>query len=297
MIKRLVVISFLICLGICCPSYAANIYNSPSKSTYNDCSSENLLVFSGDIISGDSYKFREILNKITSKYKKDECKTGFLSVQLDSNGGDVIESLNIGRLIRAYNLHTIVPFSSVCNSSCVFLLAAGVRRSPMGQVGIHRPYFAEVKPGVSTSEIQSRRNDLNKKIREFLDEIDVSQSLLEKMLSIPPEKIKILSKNELEELRLSDADANYDEKKTSEIASFYNLSSLEYRNRISVVDNNCRLLSANQINEYTICKFSILLQINKTEVKIRLDKATKICSGLDKESSLLCNKKIIVLGQ
>jgi hypothetical protein len=293
--KLFATVLIIICVGVYSASQAADIYNNQSSSSFNDCAS-NLLVISGDILKGDSYKLRELLNKITSKYKKDECKNGWFAIQLNSNGGDITESLNIGRIIREYNLRTIVPLNSVCHSSCVFLLAAGVNRNPIGKVGIHRPYFAEIKPGVTASEIQSQRNDLNKKIRSFLDEVDVSQSLLDKMLSIPPDKIKILTETELEELRLSITDANFDEKQTSETASFYNLSSLEYRNRISTVNNNCRF-SPNNFNEYSVCKDSILLQISKTEVKKRWDKAQKLCSNLDNDAGLICLKKILVLGQ
>ena len=295
--KLFAIVLIVICGGVSSASQAADIYNNQSSSSFNDCSS-NLLVFSGDIVKGDSYKLRELLSKITSKYKKDECKSGWLAIQLDSNGGDIIESLSIGKIIREYNLRTIVPFNSVCHSSCVFLLAAGVNRNPIGKVGIHRPYFAEIKPGVTASEIQSQRNDLNKKIRSFLDEVDVSQSLLDKMLSIPPEKIKILTKTELEELRLSITDANFEEKQTSETASFYNLSSLEYRKRDSEADNNCpRSSKIIYDTNFHNCRYSVILRISKTEVIKRSDKAQKLCSDLDKDAAELCLKKILVLGQ
>ena len=295
--KLFVTVLIVIWGGFYSESQSAEIYNNQSSYSITDCS-RNFLIFSGDITRGDSYKFRELLNKISSKYKKDDCKRGWLAIQLDSNGGDIIESLNIGRIIREYNLRTIVPLNSVCYSSCVFLLAAGANRMPIGKVGIHRPYFAEIKPGVTASEIQSQRNDLNKKIRSFLDEVDVSQSLLDKMLSIPPEKIKILTKTELEELRLSITDANFEEKQTSEIASFFNLTSFEYRKRDAEADNTCPRSSKIEYDtNYENCRYSVLLRISKTEVIKRSGKVQKLCSDLDKDAAELCLKKILVLGQ
>ena len=71
--KLFATVLIVICGGVYSASQAADIYNNQSSSSFNDCSS-NLLVFSGDIVKGDSYKLRELLSKITSKYKKDECK-------------------------------------------------------------------------------------------------------------------------------------------------------------------------------------------------------------------------------
>lgn len=73
------------------------------------------------------------------------------------------------------------------------------------------------------------------------------------MLSIPPEKIKILTRTELEELRLSITDANFDEKETSYRASFYSLSSFEYRKRMAIADSRCKSISPNNSDDYVIC--------------------------------------------
>jgi hypothetical protein len=288
---------FFLCATFCQVSIAANVTYKPSDSPLlKDCSS-NLIILNGDLAAGDSSKLLNTLNQLASKYQKDDCKNGFLSIQLNSNGGDVFESIKIGRVIRSYNLHTIVPFNAVCNSSCVFLLASGVRRSPIGQVGIHRPYFAAISPNLTANEIQSKRNELTKQIREFIDEIDVSQALLDKMLSVPPEKIKILSATELEELRLSIDDANYEEKQIADQASLYNLTSAEYRNRLAIADKACRQYFHNNISEYTICRESILIQISKNEAKKRLEKTITSCSNLDQEKGIKCWKKIVVMGQ
>ena len=283
---------------LCQKSFAADIKYKLSDSTlHKDYCGFNLIILSGDIVVGDSKKLLDTLSQISSRYKKDECTNGFLSLQLDSNGGDILEAMKIGRTVRANNLRTIVPFNSVCNSSCVLVLAAGVRRDPIGQVGIHRPYFSSVSPNLSTSEIQSKRNELTKKIREFIDEMDVSQILLDKMLSVPPEKVRILSQSELEELRLSVDDANFDEKKVAEQASLYNLTSSEYRKRNVIADQSCKQYFHKNISEYTICTESILLRIPKSEAKKRLFKASSFCSNLGIENGIKCWKEIVAMGQ
>ena len=62
-------------------------------------------------------------------------------VILDSEGGDVVSALTIGRLIRARNFETDVTNNALCASACIFILAAGVDRSAYGRIGIHRPHY------------------------------------------------------------------------------------------------------------------------------------------------------------
>ncbi len=79
------------------------------------------------------------------------------TVYLASQGGDVLEAMKIGRLIRKLRYETFGPLNFdghivshvkfdkqnlTCASSCFFLLAAGIER--VGNVvGIHRPYLPE----------------------------------------------------------------------------------------------------------------------------------------------------------
>lgn len=48
----------------------------------------------------------------------------------------------MGRLLRESGFDALVPSSSVCQGTCVYLLAAGKRKTVRGYVGLHRPYYA-----------------------------------------------------------------------------------------------------------------------------------------------------------
>jgi hypothetical protein len=266
----------------------------------NPTCSANFLTISGEVVPGDALRLKKLLNEINTNYSDEDCKNGLLVISLSSNGGDVLESLKIGRVIRSFNLHTIVPNGSDCNSSCVFLLAGGVKRTPVGRVGIHRPYFLNLDNNLTASQIQTKRNELNKKIREYLDEVDVSHSLLEKMLSVPPESLKFLSIDELEEHRLAITDAAFDEKSIADQAAFYNLTSYEYRTRSRLVKSECSLLLFNEQIEgdsYIMCMYSQLLKISKAEVQRRYKKMQMQCSKIEPEKSKSCLRKTLVLGQ
>src|SRR5262249_55433041 len=63
------------------------------------------------------------------------------TVTLGLTGGYLDESIEIGRLIRRYNLDTTVPSS--CMSACVLIWASGRMRTVDGELKTHCP----VKPG------------------------------------------------------------------------------------------------------------------------------------------------------
>ena len=67
--------------------------------------------------------------------------------------------------------------------------------------------------------------------QEYLSEMDVATSLVDEMISIPPESIKILSYDEMVRYRLFGYDANYEEKQTAEAAAVFGISSSEKRRR------------------------------------------------------------------
>ncbi len=64
------------------------------------------------------------------------------AVQLNSTGGSVEISWEIGRLIRKKKLNTYVGKDSYCDSACVFILIGGIQRYAFGEVGVHRTTFA-----------------------------------------------------------------------------------------------------------------------------------------------------------
>lgn len=52
---------------------------------------------------------------------------------LNSIGGSVPEAIRMGRLLRESGFDALVPSSSVCQGTCVYLLAAGKRKTVRGR--------------------------------------------------------------------------------------------------------------------------------------------------------------------
>ncbi|MCP1647866.1 hypothetical protein [Pseudomonas nitroreducens] len=112
---------------------------------------------------------------------------------LDSIGGSAAESIKMGRLLRESGFETLVPTNSVCQGSCVYLLAAGKHRTVRGYVGLHRPYF----PAGDSSQAAGSYN-----ARTYFRDMDIPLELADTMQSIDPQRMRVLTPQELQRYRL-----------------------------------------------------------------------------------------------
>jgi len=246
---------------------------------------EATIKFVGSIKATDLDVIKRIIDATCNEVKANSNGKIKYTLQLDSDGGDVDAALAIGRFIRnvelpVKNVHfeVMVTGSASCYSSCVFILAAGADRTVWGKVGIHRPYFVQLDSKYSAEEIRRIRLAQNKSIKEYLAEMDVAESLLDAMLAIPAEQIKLLTPNELAQYRLVGPDANYEEKRTSEYARAWFLSSAEYRKRKAIVTAKCDALGY-ATEKYTKCEWKIMLNISDAEYEIRRDRIPAECNS------------------
>ena len=181
-----------------------------------------------------------------------------LNVTLVSDGGDVDAALAIGRLLRENKAHVIIPRAHQCNSSCVFLIAGAVERLISGKVGIHRPYFAELSIDVPVATIRKAREERVKKIRSFLDEMDIAPQLLDAMLSVPPSEVRYLTESELKLYRLSITDPTQDEANAAMFAEVLGISTAEWRRRQARADQECAyLFNSEAMAQYLECQREI----------------------------------------
>lgn len=117
---------------------------------------------------------------------------------LNSIGGSVPEAIRMGRLLRESGFDALVPSSSVCQGTCVYLLAAGKRKTVRGYVGLHRPYYAH------GDSLHSRSaNGMRYDSAAYFREMDVPSTLVQAMQSTDPKRMRVLSAKELAQYRLN----------------------------------------------------------------------------------------------
>jgi hypothetical protein len=177
------------------------------------------LVLEGKIEAGDYLSVRYFL--------RDEANFKKISqgVFLASQGGNVLEAMRIGSLIRALRLATDAPVPSrppgeerkfggpiiraidlvnprqyECASACFLIYVAGFYRSLSlaGRLGIHRPRLQHEGVGLTEDKITIATNGVRNAIRLYLKKMNVPDKYLDLMYSMPPNELHWISQNEFD---------------------------------------------------------------------------------------------------
>jgi len=189
---------------------------------------------------------KDRLESLVSFYRSNPEIDPPVTIHLDSVGGSVSASLAIAREIRdpqspLYGIHTFVGENDRCLSSCVFILAAGFRRSVAGEVGVHRPRFI---PGdianMGYEDLQSAYNGIYDQLSFFFRKTNIHPNFIDAMWQVPSSDIRYLSESELSFYRLEGTDLVAQEQKILELIQACGDSgpSLE-RDFLGVIESQC----------------------------------------------------------
>jgi len=172
--------------------------------------------------------------------------SGSLLLMLDSEGGDIAAAIEIGRLIRRWpGSSVLVSLNSKCFSACVFLLAGGLHRTVHGKVGIHRPFGAGPKTG-SYESTQKEFRALEQSAKRFLQDVNIPVSLFDEMMSVPPQKLRLLTEDELARYGIGQNDPVYEEVRDGQAAQALGISKEEYLRRKNRSERICNALTVNE---------------------------------------------------
>jgi ATP-dependent protease ClpP protease subunit len=153
---------------------------------------ENTVLLTGPIVSGD-------LKKIIAAVIPPATFPKYFT--LDSQGGDIVEAMAIGRFIRETASGTHVTKN--CASACVFILIAGVSRTalPSAAVGLHRPYYEPREfAGLSLSDAEKKYKILHDVTRRYLEEMEMPSAAIEKMFSISSDDVYYITTQDKDRL-------------------------------------------------------------------------------------------------
>ena len=139
----------------------------------------------GPIVSGDDAKLKQLLRKRALIY-----------LLLDSPGGNVATSMQIGYIVRQSYVSTIVDDDANCASACFFVWAAGIFRS--GNPQIHRPSIADTEfAKQSAGDSLAFYSAIEQKVEKYLTEVGMlgklPRTFIATMFSIPPHDVRPLS--------------------------------------------------------------------------------------------------------
>jgi hypothetical protein len=171
---------------------------------------------------------QQALSVLQNLHEKSKGK-GDLTVLLNSAGGDPRIAMRIGRLIRKWSdSATYVVPDGKCFSACVFVFGAGLSRSMIGQIGIHRPYTASQQTAQRYADRQEEFTRLEGDVKAYLREINVDPSLYDAMMSVGPEKMHVLTKEEAARFRLTGRDVVAQDLANSQEAARFGVTTSVY---------------------------------------------------------------------
>ena len=167
-------------------------------------------------------------------------KGASLRVFLDSPGGDVDAAMAIGRMLRSRGAIAQILPNRLCASACVLILAGATNRiiATGSRVGIHRLYTASTSHK-DYAALQAEYRQEESKVKAYLREMNVPESLYDAMMQFPSENIHFLSTAELESYRLSNMDYVAEDLANSRAATRYGLSKPEYLRRSAQATKQC----------------------------------------------------------
>lgn len=118
---------------------------------------------------------------------------------ISSKGGALDEAMTIGRIIRASQIP--VWTGEGCFSACVFIYASGVERDTRGKIGLHRPYFdKEYFSNLTSLEAKRKYEKLKQQSFAYLKELEVAQSLIDRIFQTGSTEVDILEADEANKL-------------------------------------------------------------------------------------------------
>jgi membrane-bound ClpP family serine protease len=173
-------------------------------------------------------------------HEKKDASSPLQMVSLNSPGGSVTAAMAIGRMLRKERLLATIPQSGVCYSACVLIFAGAVERLNFGKLGIHRPYLDVPQQEVSSENVNKLYQRMLQDIRSYFHEMNVSEQLADAMLRIEPNKIRLLSDNELDTYGLTSTDPIEQETEDLQDAQYWGIANRqEYIRRKALTETSC----------------------------------------------------------
>jgi hypothetical protein len=222
-------------------------YANPSDTVYLRAPADGMpvateevqVVLHGNITSADVYGARMMENLL----RKGRQKIAGNVVSFVSNGGEVDAAMDLGRVLRRLGVSSVVLEGDQCLSSCVFAFMGGDRRTVAGQLGIHRPYFS------SAREVPDRRvhyRQLQKRLQEYIDELDFPPSLYEAVMAVPPQSVNMLTSPDLKRFYLEGMSPSAEDEANAASARGLGLTVADYLPRKAAGSGGAAVATARQ---------------------------------------------------
>lgn len=197
--RLLVAVAWFFCAMPGAPAQQGLTFSFDSVSRFDAAANARALWMRGEVAEGDLDRLRRYLGEHPRDFVEHGERVVFVV-----DGGDVSESIRIGRFLREALIEAWLPDASRtrCVSACFFMFANTVSRVAVADsVGVHRPYFdARVMAGADPEAVRRRYESLLRDVRNTLDELLVPRDLTDKMLATSWNETYWFSREDLDRL-------------------------------------------------------------------------------------------------
>ncbi len=152
---------------------------------------------------GDRQALENALDQVALTAKGRINGAPFITVELDSPGGDVVEALGMGRTINRHLAMTLVRPGHECVSACVFILMAGAVHTPVNgaAIGVHRPMLVSWTH-MDAHEAHDRFDGLMAYLRDYFRALGVSDDAYRTMMGTDSASMHDFTPEELDRTHL-----------------------------------------------------------------------------------------------
>ena len=134
------------------------------------------------IHKGDLAAFEAAIDRVSRTATARINGVPFVTVELNSPGGDVVEAVGIGRVVYRHAAMTLVRPGQECVSACVFIMMAGAVHTPNGAaIGVHKPMLVAWR-NMSYAEARAKYDGLMRYLRDYFHELGVSDAAYDVMM-------------------------------------------------------------------------------------------------------------------
>lgn len=152
----------------------------------------------GEIVPGDFDRLRSVIERASPVVGR---------LVLRSNGGNLIEAIKIGHMVRELRIGTVAPFGitdtgpacyddppevaggCVCASACFFIFVAGADRFG-NRLLVHRPSFpSDFFAGLSAAEAMDLYSKATDMTREYLRLMGAPEQMVDEVMSVPSSEV------------------------------------------------------------------------------------------------------------
>ena len=158
------------------------------------------------ISKGDLAAFQAAMDSVSRTAANRIMGVPFVTVELNSPGGDVVEAVGIGRVIYEHSAFTMVRQGQECVSACVFIYIAGAVRTPQNSaaIGVHKPLLVAWYH-MDYAQARAKYDGLMEYLRGYFRDLGISGTAYEMMMHTDSSGMRYFSSTDLERLGFTGA--------------------------------------------------------------------------------------------